>query len=88
MTFDECRAVLTSIRARQGTPRPLVRVDCAGTVFRGRLARTDCDPGVPHDARSPYGVLVLENLGLSRLPAETILQIADIPREGLLPLDD
>jgi hypothetical protein len=87
MTFEECYAALTSIRTQQGTPRPLVRVDYAGTVFRGRLARTDCDPGARHDARSPYGVLVLENLGLSRLP-ETILQIADIPDGGLHPLDD
>ena len=87
MTFEECYAALTSIRSRQGTLRPLVRVDFAGTVFRGRLARTDCDPGTPHDARSPYGVLVLENLGLNRLP-ETILQIAGIPRGGLHHLDE
>ena len=88
MTFNECCAVLALIRAKQGTARPLLRVDCAGTIFRGRLARTDCEPGAPHDVRSPYGVLVLENLGLSRLPAETILQIADIPTEGLRPLED
>ncbi|MDR3635959.1 MAG: hypothetical protein P4L84_19310 [Isosphaeraceae bacterium] len=87
MTFEECYSTLTSIRVRQGTRRPLVRVDYAGTVIRGRLARTDCDPGAPHDERSPYGVLVLENLGLSRLP-ETILQIADIPDGGLNPLED
>jgi hypothetical protein len=87
MTFDECYAALRSIRSQQGTSCPLVRVDYAGTVFRGRLARTDCDPGAPHDARSPYGVIVLENLGLSRLP-ETILQIADIPAGGLHPLED
>lgn len=88
MTFEECHAVLASIRRKQGTARPLVRIDCAGTVFHGRLARTDCDPGTPHDRRSPYGVLVLENPGLSRLPAETILQIADIPKEGVHPLED
>ena len=87
MTFEECYAALTSIRSRQGTSRPLLRVDYAGTVFHGRLARTDCDPGAPHDRRSPYGVLVLENLGLSRLP-ETILQIADIPKGGLAPLEE
>lgn len=87
MTFDECQAALTSIRTQQGTTRPLVRVDYAGTVFRGRLARTDCDPGTLHDARSPYGILVLENPGLGRHP-ETILQIADIPKGGLHPLED
>ena len=87
MTFEQCSALIASIRNRQGTPRPLVRVDYAGTVFRGRLARTDCDPGMPHDVQSPYGVLVLENPGLGRHP-ETILQIADIPEGGLHPLED
>jgi hypothetical protein len=87
MTFDQCHSALASIRRKQGTTRPLVRVDYAGTVFRGRLARTDCDPGRPHDTRSPYGILVLESLGLSRFP-ETILQIAEIPEGGLHPLED
>ncbi len=87
MTFEQCHATLVSIRRQQGTSRPSVRVDYAGTVIRGRLARTDCDPGSRHDQSSPYGLLVLENLGLSRFP-ETILQIADIPEGGLKPLED
>jgi hypothetical protein len=87
MTFEECHAALLSIRNQQGTARPRVRVDYAGTVIRGRIIRTDCDPGTPHDGRSPFGVLVLEHLGLVSLP-ETIVQIADIPEGGLQPLDE
>ncbi len=87
MTFEECQQALVTIRRKQGTRYPLVRVDYGGTVFRGRLARADSDPEYQHDAGSPYGVLVLEQLGLSRGP-ETILQIANIPASGLHPLED
>jgi hypothetical protein len=87
MTFDQCQQALVSIRRKQGTRYPVVRVDYGGTVFRGRLARADSDPEFRHDAHSPYGVLVLEQLGLSRGP-ETILQIANIPQDGLKPLDE
>jgi hypothetical protein len=86
MTFEECGQVLVSIRRKQGTRYPLVRVDYGGQVFRGRLARADSDPEYRHNASSPFGVLVLEQLGLSRGP-ETILQIADIPQEGLQPIE-
>ena len=44
---DDVRAMpdgLVSIRRKQGTRCPLVRVDYAGTVVRGRLARADSDP--------------------------------------------
>jgi hypothetical protein len=86
MTFDECQHALVAIRRKQGTRYPLVRIDYAGTVYRGRLARADSDPEFRHDASSPYGVLVLEQLGLGRGP-ETILQIASIPPHGLQPLE-
>ena len=86
MTFDECHSTLTSIRRQQGTRCPKIRIDYGGTVFRGRLARADSDPEYRKDPKSPYGVLVLEQLGLSRTP-ETILQIADIPSNGVKPID-
>jgi hypothetical protein len=86
MTFEECQHALVSIRRKQGTRYPLVRVDYAGTIYRGRLARADSDPEFRHDTNSPYGVLILEQLGLGRGP-QTILQIANIPPHGLQPLD-
>ena len=86
MTFEQCRDALVAIRRKQGTRYPVVRIDYGGTVFRGRLARADSDPEFRHDAASPYGVLVLEQLGLSRGP-ETVLQIANIPQDGLKPID-
>ena len=82
MTFDECHAHLAEIRRRQGTSTPLIRVDCGGKRFLGRLARTDTDPDRRRDPSSPYGILVLENPGLIRAP-ETILQIAEIADDGL-----
>jgi hypothetical protein len=87
MTFDECSTTLANIRRKQGTRCPLVRVDYAGAVFRGRVARADSDPEFRPDNSSPYGVLVLENLGLSRSP-ETILQIANIPAGGVKELEE
>jgi hypothetical protein len=86
MTFEQCQTTLVDIRRKQGTRYPLVRIDYGGTVFRGRLARADSDPEFRHDAKSPYGILVLEQLGLTRGP-ETILQIANIPQDGLQPID-
>lgn len=79
MTFDQCHEHLTAIRRKQGTDRPVIRVDFGGTAYRGRLARTDSDQA---SRQSPYGVLVLEALGLARGP-ETILQIASIPPGGI-----
>jgi hypothetical protein len=86
MTFDECQNALVTIRRRQGTRCPLVRVDCSGTSFKGRLTRADSDPEYRRERASPYGVLVLETPGLGRGP-ETILQIADIARGGICELD-
>lgn len=86
MTFEKCNSVLSEIRSKQGTRCPLVRVHYAGTVFQGRLARSDSDPDHRRDSNSPYGVLVLQSPGLSRGP-EMILQIANIPEGGLKELE-
>ncbi len=86
MTFEQCHTTLVAIRRKQKTRCPLIRVDYGGAVFRGRLARSDSDPEHRRNSTSPFGVLVLENLGLSRGP-ETILQIANIPDGGLHELD-
>ena len=43
MTFEQCQAILTEIRLRQGTDHPLVQVTCSGAVLRGRLSRADTD---------------------------------------------
>ena len=87
MTFDECHRRLVSIRRRQGTRCPLIRVDYGGNTYHGRLTRTDSDPEHRQAAHSPYGVLVLEGLGLARGP-QTILQIASIPPEGIQDLGE
>jgi hypothetical protein len=85
MTFEQCHANLMAIRRRQGTRCPVVRVAYNGTVYQGRLTRADSDPEIRKETSSPFGVLVLENLGLSRVP-ETILQIASIPEGGIADL--
>jgi hypothetical protein len=85
MTFEQCHANLMAIRRRQGTRCPVVKVASNGMVYQGRLTRADSDPEFRRPAASPFGVLVLENLGLARSP-ETILQIADIPEGGIADL--
>jgi hypothetical protein len=87
MTFEECHEHLVSIRRRQGTRHPLVRVDCGGLVYRGRLARSDSDPEYRKPINAPFGILVLESLGLTRGP-ETILQIANIAEDGIHELEN
>ncbi len=87
MTFEQCHSTLVAIRRRQGTSRPLVRVDFGGTVYRGRVCRSDSDPEHRREPSSPFGVLVLEEPGLHRAP-ETILQIASIPDDGLHSIDE
>ncbi len=81
MTFEQCHANLLTIRRRQGTRCPAVRVAYNGTVYQGRVKRADSDPEY-RPATSPFGVIILENLGLARGP-ETILQIANIPEQGI-----
>lgn len=86
MTFDQCHQRLIEIRRKQGTRFPLVRVECAGTVYRGRLTRADSDPEHREQAHAPYGVLILESLGLTRGP-QTILQIPNITANGISDID-
>ena len=86
MTFEQCQTVVVSIRREQGTRCPLVRVDFAGTVYRGRLSRSDSDPEFRRGS-SPFGVLVLETPGMTKGP-ETILQIASIAADGLKSIDE
>jgi hypothetical protein len=81
MTFEDCHRQLVQIRRRQGTRCPLVRIDCGDAVYQGRLTRSDTDP----EYRRPeaaYGIVVLEGLGLTRGP-QTVLQIANIPADGI-----
>ncbi len=87
MTFDECRRQIESIRARQGTRKPLIRVDYGGSSYRGRLARSDSDAVARAAAASPYGVLVIEDPGLARAP-QTILQIASIAPNAISDSND
>ena len=84
MTFEQCHANLVALRRKQGTTCPAVRVAYNGVIYSGRLKRTDSDSETRRSAASPspFGVLVLENLGLARGP-ETILQIASIPENGI-----
>ena len=79
MTYDQCQAVLDEIRRRQGTDRPLVRVVVGALIVRGRVIR-----GLPgrRNPTSPYGVLVVEQPGLTPGPA-SFVQIASIPEDGL-----
>jgi hypothetical protein len=79
MTFAQCQMVLDEIRRRQGTDRPLVQVVAGATVVRGRVALGISGRGNPN---SPYAVLVLEQPGLTRIPA-SFVQIASIPDDGL-----
>jgi hypothetical protein len=85
MTFEQCHTKLMHIRRRQGTTCPAVQVVYNGMLYQGRLARTDTDVESRWASGSPFGVLVLENLGLARSP-ETILQIAGIPENGIVEL--
>ena len=83
MTYDQCQAVLEEIRRRQGTDRPLVRVVAGGIVVRGRIVR-----GLPgrRNHKSPYGVLIVEQPGLTPGPT-SFVQIANIPEDGLSGLE-
>ena len=82
MTFEQCHANLMAIRRKQGTTCPAVRIAYNGVIYSGRVKRADSDPDSRRSKFSPFGVLVLENLGLCRGP-ETIIQIASIPEDGI-----
>jgi hypothetical protein len=82
MTLAQCHAVLEELCRRQGTDRPLVKVVAGAAVVRGRLAHTPAWAARPRNLESPYGVLVVEHLGLTRGPS-SFVQIASIPDDGL-----
>lgn len=82
MTFEQCQRALTSIRRRQGTRCPIVRVDYGGSVYRGRLVRSDSDPEHRARCKSPDGYLVLEDPALGRRP-EVMLHIATLDPDAI-----
>jgi hypothetical protein len=82
MTVDQCQVILEELCRRQGTDRPLVQVVAGASVVRGRLTHTLAGAARARNPESPYGVLVLEHLGLTRGPS-SFVQIASIPDDGL-----
>lgn len=86
MTLDQCHQLLVSIRRKQGTRYPLIRVDAGETVFRGRLARCDSDPEHRNVLPDAEKALVLEPIGAGKSPIARIV-IEAIPDQGIQPLD-
>ena len=86
MTYEQCQAILDDIRRRQGTERPMVQVTCGASVLRGRVNYSASGLAGRRNPNSPYGVLVLEEMGLCRRPA-SFVQIANIPENGLSSLE-
>jgi hypothetical protein len=86
MTYEQCQTILSEIRRLQGTECPLVQVTCGSSVLRGRVAYSASGLAGRRNPNSPYGVLVLEQMGPARLPA-SFVQIANIPDGGLASLD-
>ncbi len=82
MTFEECKHAIQAIRERQGTARPMIRVDFGGSTYRGRLARVDSDRARENTGNPPFGLLVLDDPGLGRGP-QTILQIDSIAPDAI-----
>ncbi len=68
MTFEQCHTHLLAIRRKQGTRCPAVRVAYNGVIYSGRVKHADSDPEARRASTSPFGVLVLENLGLAEGP--------------------
>jgi len=87
MTFQKCQAILSEIRRRQGTDHPVLLVRLANGIVRGRLRRADTDRVKTRNPQSPFGVLELQQLGLGR-EAATLVQIANIPEDGLADPSD
>jgi hypothetical protein len=86
MTYEQCQAILDEIRRRQGTERPLVQVTCGASVLRGRVRIPANGRAGRRNPKSPYGVLELEEIGLSARPS-SFVQVANIPDDGLSGLD-
>ena len=53
MTFEQCHARITTIRIQQATRHPLIRVECGGVVYFGRLVRCRLRPHRPPEFRLP-----------------------------------
>jgi hypothetical protein len=87
MTIDDCHKQLVSIRRKQGTRCPLIRIDYGGSIYQGRLARADSDPEHRTRPSQAGGVLILHDPGPGRSP-ETVLQIANIHDGGIQNLDE
>jgi hypothetical protein len=86
MTYEQCQAILDEICRRQGTERPLVQVTCGASVLRGRVRVPAGGLSRRRNPASPYGVLVVEELGLCPRPS-SFVQIANIPDDGLSGLE-
>jgi hypothetical protein len=86
MTYEQCQAILDDIRRCQGTERPMVQVTYGASILRGRVNYSASGLAGRRNPNSPYGVLVLEEMGLARRPA-SFVQIANIPENGLSGLE-
>ncbi len=86
MTYEQCQSILAELRRRQGTERPFVQVTSGTSVVRGRVSYSAPGLAGRRRANSPYGLLVLEQLGLTRGPSSYV-QIAAIPEGGLMGLE-
>lgn len=83
MTYEQCQSILDEIRRRQGTDRPMIRVVAGSLVVRGRVSR---EPSRGRNPQSPFGLLIIEQPGLTPGPASYV-QIASIPDDGLSEVD-
>lgn len=86
MTFEQCHETLLSIRHKQKTLCPLIRVNYGGHVVQGRVIHSDSDRENPGHASTRFGILTLKQPGLCQGPV-TVLQIANIPPDGIHELD-
>jgi hypothetical protein len=86
MTYEQCQSILDDIRRHQGTEGPMVQVTCGASVLRGRVNYSASGLAGRRNPNSPYGVLVLEEMGLARRPT-SFVQIANIPEDGLSGLE-
>jgi hypothetical protein len=86
MTYEQCQSILEQLRRKQGTERPFVQVTCGESILRGRVNYSASGLAGRRNPHSPYGVLVLEQMGLARAPS-SFVQIANIPEDGLLGIE-
>ena len=87
MTYEQCQSILAELKRRQGTERPWVQVTCGESTVRGRVSYSASGLAGRRNPNSPYGLLVLEQLGLGRGPSSYV-QIAGIPDDGLHGLEE